>query len=237
MGVDLLLWLSFIVTALWSTAGTVQDLYYDGSYGYDYYSDTYDNTTYAYYPNGTSYEVTPSQPAPPCPGFSDCAVKSAFLSSQHSRGLAVAVATALAWVLMLMHFALFVSACRYTHERRRERLTAERLKSEAEKIEARIIRRLEAEGRLRTPPPQEVVSAAPEMTLAGGSSEGTSGQQVGYGQGRMPLPQIRVDPATEIGVPGANQHYVGHEGPPAPSSIENTERRYDGEGVDRISYA
>ena len=78
------------------------------------------------------------------------------MNNKRNRGLAVAVATALAWVLVLMHFVLFVSACRYTDERRRRRrkLTDERVNSEAGEIEARIIRRLEAEGRLRTPPPQ-----------------------------------------------------------------------------------
>ena len=72
------------------------------------------------------------------------------------------------------------------------------------------------------------------MTLAGGSSEGTSGQQAGYGQGQLPLPPTRIDPAKETGVRGADQHHVGHEGPPAQSSIRNIERCNDGEGVDRI---
>ena len=181
MGVDLLLWLSFIVTALFSTVGTIQDLAYDGSYAYDHNGYTSDDSPYVYYRNGTRYEVTPQ-----CPGFSDCAAKIGSLNSQQNRGLAVAVATGLAWVLVLMHFALFVSACRYVHERRRPRRAGERFKSEAGEIEARISTGSEAEGRLRTPPPQEVISAAPETTLARGSSEGTSGQQVGYGKGPSP---------------------------------------------------
>ena len=64
--------------------------------------------------------------------------------------MVVAAASALAWLLLLIHFALFVSACRYTHQRRKERygVTNEKLRAEAGRIEERVIRRLEEEGRL-----------------------------------------------------------------------------------------
>ena len=64
--------------------------------------------------------------------------------------MVIAAASALAWLLLLMHFALFVSACRYTHQKRKERygVTNEKLRVEAGRIEERVIRRLKEEGRL-----------------------------------------------------------------------------------------
>lgn len=188
VGCDLFLWLAFIVTALFSTGGAVSELSNsfsseDASSSSSYYSD---GETYYYYPNGTSYAVTPAHPAPPCPGFDSCAQQAHLHSLLHTWGVVVAVASALAWAMVLVHFALFVSACRYTHVRRRERrggkLLGEKLEGEAQRIEERVIRKLEEEGRLM---PVQVQRPQAE----------SSGALQAPGTG----PEIRVDGAQEEG--------------------------------------
>ena len=145
---DLILWLAFLTTALFSTGGAVSAL--TSYYLYDDSSSSYYYQSYYHYPNGTSYEITPDHPAPPCPGFESCAQRDALRDWVHRRGVVIAAASALAWLLLLIHFALFVSACRYTHQKRKERygVTNEKLRAEAGRIEERVIRRLEEEGRL-----------------------------------------------------------------------------------------
>ena len=71
----------------------------------------------------------------------------------------IAAASAIALVMVLVHFALFVSACRYTHERRRRRymVTEEKVKEEATVIAREIIDQMAREGRL-VPPRQPAVT-------------------------------------------------------------------------------
>ena len=138
--------------------------------------------------------------------------------------------------MVLIHFALFVSACRYTHERRKWRVADEKLRGEAEKIEERVIRRLEAEGRLRTPP--EAAPAAPEMTTATGAGPvGADQQHTGYESVPLGPPQIRVDPATGAGPVGSDQQHAGYENVPVPPPLHNVNQGQDVETGDRISYA
>lgn len=97
------------------------------------------------------------------------------------RGIVVAVASALAWILVLVHFALFVSACRYTHDMRRERenVSEDKLRDAEKVIEERVIQKLEAEGRLMPATRrqegvgQEPGPLPPQTTIAG-LSEGIS---------------------------------------------------------------
>ena len=94
------------------------------------------------------------------------------------------------------------------------------MKSEAEKIEERVIRRLEAEGRLRTPP----------STAHGAGPEGMVPQSPGYESALQSVPQIRVDSTGEA---GADRH---------PAKIAEPVPTYSGdvgqdrEGADRINY-
>jgi len=235
VGCDLFLWLLFIVTSLFSTVGFLQDLLWSDSYYNQSESYTSGDTTYAYYPNGTSYEVTPSHPAPPCPGFNSCAERDSILGARHKRGLVVTVATVFAWLLLLIHFALFISACRYTHERRKRGVFNDKLKSETEKIEENVIRRLEAEGRLRTPPPA-MASTAPEMATASGAV-GADQPHIGGGSGSIPPPEIRVDPASPAGHGILGQPYsTSHQGVVAPAPLRYPDRGQDIEAENRITY-
>ncbi|KAL8823690.1 MAG: hypothetical protein Q9191_005634, partial [Dirinaria sp. TL-2023a] len=170
VGCDLFLWLAFITTALFSTGGAVSELSSSSSY-YSSTASYYDNTYYTY-PNGTSYLITPTHPAPPCPGFDSCAQQTRLQNEIHRRGVVVAVASGLAWAMVLVHFALFVSACRYTHQRRRERrdgaVLREKFEGEAQKIEERVIRKLEEEGRLMPAQVQRhQETAEPEVASSG----------------------------------------------------------------------
>ena len=179
VGVDLFLWLAFIVTALFSTGGAVSELSASSSSSSSYYSPSasYYNDSYYTYPNGTSYLITPSHPAPPCPGFDSCAQQDRLQREIRTRGAVVAAASALAWAMVLCHFALFVSACRYTHVRRRERrgegLWREKLEGEAQRIEEKVIRKLEDEGRLvpavQRPQAVAVAAGAPGVASCGGA--------------------------------------------------------------------
>ncbi len=236
VGCDLFLWLAFIVTSLFSTAGFVQDLIWSDGYYNQSNIYTSDGITYASYPNGTSYEVTASNPAPPCPGYNSCAERDSISSARHKRGVVVTVATVFAWLLLLTHFALFISACRYTHERRKRGVFTDKLKSETEKIEENIIRRLEAEGRLRTPPPA-MVSTAPETATASGAV-GADQSNLGGGSGSMPPPEIRVDPASPASHGILGQPYsTSHQAVATPTPLRHPDRGQDIEGDDRISYA
>ena len=70
-------------------------------YGSDdsYYSGL-ENGDYAYYPNGTSYVVSPSTPAPECPGYDSCAQKSDIEASARRRGAVIAAASAFALLMV-----------------------------------------------------------------------------------------------------------------------------------------
>lgn len=236
VGCDLFLWLLFIVTSFFSTVGFLQDLLWSDSNYNQSDTYTYGATTYAHYPNGTSYEVTPSNQTPPCPGYNSCAEKDAVSSARHKRVVVVTVATVLAWLLLLIHLALFISACRYTHERRKRGVFNDKLKSETEKIEENIIRRLEAEGRLRTPPPA-IASTAPETATASGAV-GTDQPHIGGGSGSIPPPEIRVDPASPAGYGVLGQPYsTSHQEVATPAPLPYPGRGQDIEANYRITHA
>lgn len=127
------------------------------------------------------------------------------------RGVIIAVASAFAWLMVLLHFALFISACRYTHERRRGSYADRKFAGKAAEIEEKIIRRLEAEGRLRTPP-----GTSAGMAMAPG---------MGGPQAPMQPPQIHIDPGSPAG---------GERGSMVPTPLHQGERREPGGGEDGI---
>jgi len=148
----------------------------------------------------------------------------------------ITVATALAFLLLLIHFALFISACRYTHGRRKSRGFSDKLKSETEKIEENIIRRLEAEGRLRTPPPAMASTALETQTASG--AVGADQLHMGGGSGSVPPPEIRLDPASPAGHGSLGQpHSTRHEGVVAPAPLRYPDRGQGIEAEDRITRA
>lgn len=57
-------------------------------------------------------------------GYTDRCLQYDF-PSNHRQGIVEAVGSGFTFAVMLCHFALFVSACRYTHERRRARMTTQ----------------------------------------------------------------------------------------------------------------
>lgn len=150
--------------------------------------------------------------------------------------MVVTVATVCAYLLLLIHFALFISACRYTHERRKRGFFNDQLKNETEKIEENVIRRLEAEGRLRTPPPAGI-SSVPETATASGAVGGDQ-PDIGIGVGSIPPPEIRVDPASPAGHGILDQPYsTSHQGVATPAPLRHPDRGQDVEAGDRITYA
>ena len=118
---DLLLWLGLIVTGAFATAGAVP---YFSWYRRDY--DSFNEDTLSRrYANGPTYDILPSgtlsnttassysisSSSTLCVGFTDCA-------SWRREGVITAVGAVISFIVLLMHFALFISACRYTNARR-----------------------------------------------------------------------------------------------------------------------
>lgn len=117
---DLLLWLGLIVTGIFATAAASQDFWWSPDSSYDNNDDD-DDPSYYISANGTvggynynyNYNTTFT---PPC---ADClAQQHSYISALNHKGVVIAVGAALGFVVLLMHFALFVSACRFTNARR-----------------------------------------------------------------------------------------------------------------------
>lgn len=90
-----------MVTGSFSTIGAISTLY-DWYYPSDSNSsyNSYDNGDYAYYPNGTSYIISPSRPAPPCPGFDSCAQEDVIRARMKVRGTVIMAASAIAFLMV-----------------------------------------------------------------------------------------------------------------------------------------
>ncbi|KAL9072403.1 MAG: hypothetical protein Q9161_003573 [Pseudevernia consocians] len=108
---DLLLWLGLIVTGIFATVGAETYFWW---YPNDYASDQDDSPAYLTLPNGTVIGTT----SDPCQGFTSCAAQQSYNGAVNRKGVIIAVGAALGFIVLLMHFALFISACRYTNARR-----------------------------------------------------------------------------------------------------------------------
>lgn len=140
---DLLLWLGLAVTGAFATVGAENYFWWD-PVDYDNYNDgsvVYENgTAYFVSPNGTLSNTT-SPSLNPCEGFSTCAAQQASYNAVNHKGIVIAVGAAISFIVLLMHFALFVSACRYTNARRvngkasaiAERMYGEKVNADAER--------------------------------------------------------------------------------------------------------
>jgi len=88
VGFDLILWLAFVVTAVFATAGSVLravDSSYDSGYTYDpYYQDPNPYTATAV--NGTRVTVTPDN-AQDCPLWNSCADEQSYNAFEHRRAV------------------------------------------------------------------------------------------------------------------------------------------------------
>lgn len=143
---DLLLWLGISVTCGIAATGATTLLFanaydYDTSYqGLGYGGGTYSNgTQFEYTANGTAIPVTDQSSQ--CGGFTTCAAMDQYVSATHHKGVVVAVGAAIAFVVLLFHFALFISACRYTHARRQSDTSrqARAITAEATEIARKMI--------------------------------------------------------------------------------------------------
>lgn len=230
VGCDLILWLIFFGTALCSTGGAVGLLSpYDDSSSH---SSSPGRVTLQ---NGTTYETPRS-----CSGFESCEQEENYKHDIQVRGIVVAVASALAWIMLLVHFALFVSACRYTHQRRREgrEVTPDKLKKAEMEIEERVIKKLEQEGRLMPATLQRPEQAGEVKGMAGAPPQTRTQGAHEEMREAPPLPERRTESAHEQ--PAENRDHgswpmpkrrlddardVAGESAPSPISRHDSRRR------------
>lgn len=110
VGCDLVLWLILIFTGV--IASFDADMYISqfGEYllGYSSVEQTFNNDTLV---------TGPTQCAP----FVSCDALAAYGNGLRHKGIVIAAGLAFTFIVMLFHFALFISACRYTHARRNVR--------------------------------------------------------------------------------------------------------------------
>lgn len=167
---DLLLWLGFLVTALFTMYALLDLVYWgeDGDIGYslgysstygDYVlqknntwvwetSDDYAGVTYERVCNGSSsytyYETLP---------FHSCAEMDAYVNTLwHEKGNRARVeltAVVTQWLGLLLHFTLFVWACVDCHKYRHSRVS-----KDAEKLAAGIVQNMVQNGAIVPPPGQ-----------------------------------------------------------------------------------
>lgn len=119
---DLLLCMGLFVTAFFATLAGSDTLFNSSWWDYNY---TFaNNPNYETFPNGTHYHTysngTQIIDDNPCLPWVDCRAQSGYYNALNRIGVVVLVAVALTCVILLFHFALFISACRYTHQRRRQ---------------------------------------------------------------------------------------------------------------------
>ena len=123
VGCDLILWLAFIVTGFFATVGAA-----------DYIIGYNQNVYYNYYnSNGVDNND--------CAPFLNCSAQGDYSAALVHKGVVIAVGCAFTFLLVLFHFALFVSACRYTHARKfaNGRKYAKAITAEATEIARKII--------------------------------------------------------------------------------------------------
>ncbi|KAF4542071.1 uncharacterized protein LTHEOB_7753 [Lasiodiplodia theobromae] len=155
VGVDLVLWLTFIVTGFFGLLG----YFYTGATDPESFDDRYGSSStsypgyiycesndYIYDPSDRTCTYSPSD----CPGWSSCETKEAFYEAEY-RGRVILVGVIFTWICTLLHFITFVWACVDTHRRRRSKQT-EMAGLAAEKI----INEMIATGQLVRPAPAMV---------------------------------------------------------------------------------
>ena len=150
VGCDLVLWLSFAVTGSFATIGILD---YLGPYpGDDFYEGYYGGGYGGTFSNGTTIA---------CEGFSNCGAETSYYNALRHKGIVIAVGCAMQFIVLsvlhylplgithkltcritrLLHFALFISACRYTHARRHNKssIRAKAITAEATEIARKMI--------------------------------------------------------------------------------------------------
>lgn len=134
---DLLLWLGLIATGTLATAGAERYFWFYP----DDYDILYEDSLTQTYANGSTYSILPdgavgnptstfSPTSTLCEGFTSCATRPSHINR---KGVIILVGAVISFIVLLMHFALFISACRYTNARRvnaKVAVMAERIASE-----------------------------------------------------------------------------------------------------------
>ncbi|KAF1927524.1 uncharacterized protein M421DRAFT_92952 [Didymella exigua CBS 183.55] len=220
---DLLLWLGFLVTALFTMVALIDLLYwgedgnlsnslgYSSSYG-DYVlqrnntwvwetSDSHSGVTYERVCNGsTSYTYYEALP------FHSCAEMDAYVNTlwreKGTRARVELTAAITQWLGLLLHFTLFVWACVDCHKYRQSRVS-----KDAEKLAAGIVRNMVQSGAIVPPqgPPhmrgyawQQAYQPLPS------GADGVSGLG-GSGHGAMARPQMGSQGTQQMGSQGMQQ--------------------------------
>jgi hypothetical protein len=160
VGVDLILWLGYIVTGLLAVYAVLEILQYgsggvigryysgDGPWTYVQGNDTwvYNQTSYSssYYGSSSrSRMCDSSSKSSYSPGmFQSCAEEDAYVNhlwkTKNSRFNAVMCAVVCQWMALLLHFVLFVWACVDTNRKRRGKVSKDSEKAAAKIIENMI---------------------------------------------------------------------------------------------------
>ncbi|MCJ1401000.1 hypothetical protein MMC11_004212 [Xylographa trunciseda] len=159
VGMDLVLWLGLLAASLSAVVAVLQEVQWTSNYFEfsDINSLNYiqlPNGTYGYVdghyteaPNGTEYYVTGDSSDPvACGGYYDCDLQSRHVNRHHTLGIVEAVGVAFSFVVLLLHFTLFVWACVDTHRRR-----SRKLDKRAHKIAQNIIAEMTQRGTLPQP--------------------------------------------------------------------------------------
>jgi hypothetical protein len=229
---DLLLWLGFLVTALftmyalfdllyWGDGGNLSNsLGYSTSYG-DYVlernntwvwetSESYSGVTYDRVCNGSSsYTYYESLP------FHNCAEMDAYVNllwrEKGNRARVELTAVVTQWLGLLLHFTLFVWACVDCHKYRHSKVS-----KDAEKLAAGIVQNMVQNGAIVPP------SAQPHMTggqwqqsyqqLPSGANSfsGQGGYAQGYAvQGQHPMMRQQMGSQMQMRGPGGPQMMRG----------------------------
>lgn len=155
VGVDLILWLTLVVTGFFCTYA-----YYSIGWDYDNSSSSYygnyssDGESYRseYYCGSDDYLYNPSDRTctyspSACPGYDSCEQRDAYDASRYRRRVLWAGAV-FTWLCLVLHFILFVWACVDTHRRNAAKETAT-----ARMAAERIVQEMIATGQLVRPAP------------------------------------------------------------------------------------
>lgn len=133
VGCDLFLWLILLLTGV--IASFDADRYISLMWG-----DSIGFSDQRSIPDGGVAVDDPNQ----CVPFASCDAQSAYAAGLKHKGVIIAVGIAFTFLVMLFHFALFISACRYTHARRHEQggRYAKALTEEATVLAAKMVREM-----------------------------------------------------------------------------------------------
>ena len=163
VGCDLILWIILLLTGIFASAAAAS---YISSFGVEQ-GDYYD--TDAVLSNGTHVTtlqngtevLDPNQCAP----FLNCGDVSAYNTAIYHKGVVIAVGVAFTFIVMLLHFALFISACRYTHARRyaNSKRYAKAITDEATAIATKMVKDMGY-----PPPAQWQIQSQPQSEPKGG---------------------------------------------------------------------